>query len=253
MVATCTGGGSPAKRAGCMHCPATGSGVSHIPGQSLTRLQKCSGGMGKGNKVIKVESQKPSSAEVLRRPEEMTGEALIPDRSHRPTREEGKGQGWKRGDAPLAPSGSWTPRHGGGTCSPNLALTPCHKIVTSNSCAKQSCFFPAVPPPLFMEEPVGFTNPPANRGVYRSAKSFPGPTSCKTQQWLILLIKPGAEPHARTMCHVPIHRAQCHGQRDSDAPRHHARHGGDSDAPLALCQMGGGEGVGCPLWHHAGC
>lgn len=63
------------------------------------------------------------------------------------------------------------------------------------------------------------------------------------------------------MCHVLIHRAQRHGQRDSDAPRHRARRGGDSDAPLALCQtrrggldapfgmMPGAEGFS--LWHPA--
>lgn len=144
------------------------------------------------------------------------------------------------------------PWWGSPSCSPNLALAPCHKGVTSSSVAKQTCLFPAAPPPSSMQESVGFTHPPANRGVYRSAKSFPGPTSCKTQQWLILLIKPGAEPHARTMCHVLIHRAQRHGQRDSDAPRHRARRGGDSDAPPGTVPNQE-RGVGCPLWHDAGC
>jgi len=93
---------------------------------------------------------------------------------------------------------------------------------------------------------VGFTDPPAKRGAHRSAKSFPGPTSCKTRQRLILLIKPGMEPHARTVCHVLIHRAQRHGQRDSDAPRHRARHAGGFRCPLgAVPNWGGEEGGVC--------
>lgn len=52
--------------------------------------------------------------------------------------------GRRRGDAAVAPSGSWTPPWWRSPCcSPSPALAPCHKGVTSSSFAKQSCPFPA--------------------------------------------------------------------------------------------------------------